>query len=605
MILDNAALLKIITERPSKKWLTAIQIYTKKLMMHIEGLGMDEYIERIMEFEKPDLIAIRKKYAVSNKALFARINRPTDKIFSAKGGSIYYNLSEEQTATMRDYVNNVVDGLTLKQWLRRFWMPAMGYDPMGVILMEIDANGNPYPSYKSVLDIYEYKLKGCSRNLEYIIFKLPQQQMSLTTNQMNGEPNSNNKGDQRLLDAVANGAGAPSELYRVIDDAFDRIVKVTSTGIVEVPNETYLNPWMTVPASIISDIYKPVLGQYISTEDAIIDLADQFLREGSVKNIIMNYHGFPRAWEYQSACPDCKGTGVLHGEKCEYCKGSKIKTRSFPEETIRIPTPQTTEQPKIAPDVAGYITPPVEGIKLFVEQLESLEDLMYETKWGTHMADDTKKGGSETATGKFIDVQPIYDKLNELADAGESIEKFITNKIGQILFGQSYKGASIGYGRRFLMETPDALWNKLRDSTPFSVPEPALDKIYDNYLQVELQSNPTELIYMQKLALIEPMQWIKAADVARMTTFPDLFVRDKVWFGKWKKRISKAEIMVKTVLELQNEFDAFCLLEDTKANARILQNPALNEQATPPEPPVEGAPLPGNKPQPGKQKIPI
>ena len=37
MILDDAALLKVITDRPYKKLIEAAQKYTRKLLMHIKG----------------------------------------------------------------------------------------------------------------------------------------------------------------------------------------------------------------------------------------------------------------------------------------------------------------------------------------------------------------------------------------------------------------------------------------------------------------------------------------------------------------------------------------------------------------------------------------
>lgn len=597
MILDDAALLKIITERPHKKLIEAAQKYTRKLLMHVKGIDLDKYIEKITAFEKQDIVAVRKRYAVSNKAMFSRINRPTDKVFSAKGGSCYYNLGEGLTAKMKAYVSNLVDGYTLKQWLKVFWMPAVGYDPMGVIMMEIDEAGLPYPTYKSIMDIFEYKLKG--RDLEYIIFKLPQRSLPVITNTENGEPTQQNKGDQKLQDAVAAGEGTPQDLYRVVDDVSDRIVKISSDKVTEVPGETYPNYWMKVPASIISNIYDPVLSMFISSEDQIIELADQFLREGSVKNIIMNYHGFPKAWEYQSSCPGCGGTKVQGGQMCPDCKGSGVKSKSYPEDTIRVPVPQSTDQPKIAPDLGGFITPPIEGINLFKDELEWLEDLMFETKWGTHMADDTKGGEKETATGKYIDLAPINDKLNEFSDAAEMMETFITDRIGEILFTKAYKGASVTYGRRFLMETPDMIWEKLTKSIVSGAPTAALADLYNDYLQARYSANAMEMQKMMKLAKVEPLPWVKYVDFGRLQTFPDIILRRKYWFEPWMNSKTDPFILMTDIPTLQADFTQFCKDNDTILNEDVQKNSALDVSATPPVPepaPGDTAPAPGKKP---------
>lgn len=599
MILDNKDALKVIQDRPHKSLITAAQKYTKKLLMHIKGIKLDDYIERVMAFEKQDLIAIRKKYAVSNKAMFARINRPTDKVFSAKGGSCYYNLKEGQTKKIQDYLSNLVDGYNLKQWLKIFWMPAIGYDPMGVIMMEMDEDGNPYPTYKSILDIYEYKLRG--RDLEYIIFKLPQKQGLRPTNTEGGEPTPQGQGDTRLEAAVAAGQGTAVELYRIVDDVSDRIVKMANGVLVDVPDESYPNYWLKVPASIISNIYDPTLSMFISSEDTIVELADQFLREGSVKNIIMNYHGFPRAWEYQSDCPECKGMRVLNGSKCNFCNGTGIKSRSFPEETVRIPVPKEAGDPKIAPDIAGFITPPIEGINLFKDQLEWLEDLMFETKWGTHMADDTKGGEKETATGKFIDIAPVNDKLNEYSDAAEMMETFITDKIGQILIGPGYKGASISYGRRFMIETPDQIWTKLQSARKDGAPYAALMDLYYDYLEARYSANAIEMQKMMKLAKIEPLPFVKYEEFGRLMTFPDIILRQKFWFEKWYALKTDPEILLTELKVLQADFDTFCAAQDTILNGQLQTNPQINGVEQPP--PNEADPAnPDTPPVKSKQK---
>ncbi len=592
MILDNAAALKVITERPNKNLIGSAQKYTQKLLMHIKGLNLDKHIEKVMAFEKQDLLTIRKKYAVSNKAMFSRINRPTDKVFSAKGGSAYYNLGDAATAKLKDYLSNLVDGYTIKQWLKVFWMPAIGYDPMGVIMMEIDEDGNPYPTYKSIMDIFEYKLHG--RNLEYIIFKLPTKILPQITNDESGTPTPQGTGDPRLEQAVKDGEGTAADLYRIVDDVSDRIVRITNGQVTDIPGEMYPNYWMKVPASIISSIYDPVISMFISSEDAIVELADQFLREGSVKNIIKNYHGFPKAWEYQSPCPECAGTGVLKGEKCQYCKGTRIKAQSFPEETIRIPVPKSSDDPKIAPELGGFITPPIEGLKMYTDELAALEDLMFETKWGTCIDHDPKgKGGSDTATGKFIDAQPINDKLNEFSDAAEMMETFITDRVGEIMFTTGYKGASITYGRRFLIETPDQIWNKLQYAIKNGAPTAALYDLYNDYLQARYSANALEMQKMMKLAKIEPLPWVKYEEFARLQTFPDIILRRKYWFEPWMNSKTDPEIMFDDIVKLQTDFAKYCLDQDTLLNTQVQDNPALNSPGgAPPPAPGEEPPIP-------------
>lgn len=574
MVLDDQQAYKIIADHPSKKWLASATKYTQKLLMHVKGIGMDAYIDRVDAWEKEDIIKIRKKYAVSNQPMFSRILRPTDKVFSAKGGSAYYNLNDAQTQLFKEYLSNIVYGYTIKQWLEVFWMPAMAYDPMGLIMVEIDQNAHAYPTYKSLLDIFEIKLTG--RNVEYVIFNV----------------------DPRIDQAVKDGEGTKDKLYRVIDDVSDRIVRLDDGRVVDLPGETYANYFGKVPATVISNIYDPAKCMFVSNVDDIVELADQFLREGSVKNIYKNYFGFPIAWGYQSACPECKGTKVLNGRPCDYCKGSGIKSKYDPSETIALPVPDSKDQPILAPEVAGYITPDIKGWDKMTEELDLLECLMFQTLWGTHQVDD--KGKNETATGKFIDTQPVNDKLNKFSDAEEMVETFVTDLIGEFLFGQGYKGASITAGRRYMIETPDEIWQKLQSARKDGAPTAALYDLYNDYLQARYSANAMEMQKMLKLAKIEPLPFVKYEEFARLQTFPDIILRQKFWFERWVCAKSDPQILLGNLKSLQDEFAAYCLEQDTILNKQVSENPLINGAAAAAPPPAApgaaGDPIPNPKP---------
>lgn len=574
MILTDEQLYDIISKHPSKKWIDSAQKYTQKLLMHVQGIGLDKYIERIDRWEKEDVIKIRKKYAVSNQPMFSRILRPTDNVFSAKGGSAYYNLGDDNTQRFKEFLSNVVYGYTLKQWLEVFWLPATAYDPMGLIMVEVDQMAQAYPCYRSLLDIYEIKFTG--RNVEYVIFNV----------------------DDRINQANKAGNGAKDKLYRVIDDKLDRLVRLENGRIVNIPDEDYENYFGRVPATVISNIYNPAKCMFVSAIDDVVELADQFLREGSVKNIFKNYFGFPIAWNYQSACPECKGEGVLDGRPCDYCKGTKIKSRYDPSEMIALPVPQGKEDPILAPNIAGYITPDIKGLDMMTTELQLLEDIMFRTKWGTHQVDEN--GKNETATGRFIDTQPVNAQLNKYSLAEESVETFVTNLLGEFLFGEGYKGASITAGRRYLIETPDQIWLKLQSARKDGAPTAALNDLYNDYLQSRYSADSMEMQKMLKLAKIEPLQFVKYEEFARLQTFPDIILRRKYHFEKWLAAKSEPDIITGDITMLQKDFDQFCVEQDALLNQQVQENPAINgagaPAAAPPGTPG-GKPVPEPKPE--------
>lgn len=577
MILTDADILNVIVKRPNKKIIEAAATYSAKLMMHIKGVNLDNYIEKINSFEKQDIINIRKKYAVSNKHLFSRINRPKDKVFSAKGGSVFYNIGDTASTALTDMMSNIVFGYTIKQWLKVFWLPAVGYDPMGLVFIEVGPLGNAYPTYKSIADIYEYQPNG--RNLEYVVFKI----------------------DEKVSKAIQAGLGTQGAVYRVVDDLFDKIVQVSGGTLTTV--DTYPNYFGKVPASLISNIYDPIRGFWISDQDDVVELADQYLREGSVKNIFKNYFGYPQAWEYAAECPECQGIGMLEGQTCSYCKGTKIKSRSDPSETLRIPVPQSKEDPVLAPNVKGYITPDIEGWDKMTEELEMVECMMFHTLWGAKQVDPD--GKAETATGKYIDAQPVMERLCEYSDGAEMMETFITDLVGMKLIGKGYKGASITYGKRYLIETPDELWKKYQDARDNGAPTAILDDLLNDYLQSRYSANAMELQKQLRFIAVEPSPHITITEMGLFPEFPPDIMLRKIYFQEWKWTKTDQEIIGGTIEALQEEFDTYCQEQQDERDQKMLdkQQAAMEAAAAagggneddPADPKDPKKPVPGKK----------
>lgn len=527
MILKEVDIKNILLNRPNKKMITEVQTYTKKLIMHMTGVGLKDYIANIEGFERPGAQEIRLKYTRSNVDLFTRIHRPIDKIFSARGGSSYYNLSDAQTKQFKDILSNVEYGYNIRQWMRAFWKPAYHYDPMGMIFIEIDQQGNAYPTYKSVLDVYDYQLNG--RNLDYVVFQT----------------------DQKIT-RTKKGKEVMARVFRIVDDAFDYLVEWDGLNFKTITKETFPNYFLRVPAVIISDIIDPVRSFYTSPDADIIEVADEVLTEGSVKSIFKKYFGFPQAWAYQSDCPTCKGEGQYEGKTCPDCNGTGEKSKHNVWERIKVPVPDK-DDPKLAPDLAGYITPDIEGWNKMTEELQLLEELMFRTYWGTQQVDDDK---SETATGRFIDVQPVNDRLNSFSDAAEYVEDFVTDLLGQFYFGIGYKGASINYGRRFLIESPDEIWKKYQEARKSGAPNSVLDNLLLEFYQTKYQNDSIEMQKYIKLMKIEPFVHLTTPELDKIAV-PKIDYLKKLYFNEWLSLLNENEILVKDVKTLSDSLTEF------------------------------------------------
>ncbi|MBK7885484.1 MAG: hypothetical protein IPJ81_18090 [Chitinophagaceae bacterium] len=356
----------IIKDNPNKTLIEKGITMSDKLMLHIYGVGMEKAIKHCKHFVSDDLYTVQKDYAVSNKDLFARLLQQEDMVFSARGGSSYFNLPGEQEKQMNVLLDDVKFGLSLRKWMRNFALPAYRCDPMGIIFMEVEQaymnesgqinEPKAYPTYKSIHSIYDYLPKG--RKLEYICFKLTI-----------ADAIAFQVTDEKFIGRKKSDA---SEYYRFVDDAKDLIVKYSEGKVSLVTNIKQKNPianfWKRTPGFIISDLMlfnDPTC--FTSPVNTVVELADCFLQDRSVRDLQKKYHGFAKAVEPLLTCATCGGNKSFGGHPCKDCTppgggeptGYKLKTKV--SDVARFPLDVFAESSFDFNKIFGYVTPDIQG----------------------------------------------------------------------------------------------------------------------------------------------------------------------------------------------------------------------------------------------------
>ncbi len=531
----------VIKNNPNKLYVKAVQEYCDKVRMHNTGLNLGKYLARIDYYEKAELLELRKKYSPSNKDFFGRLHRPIDKIWKARGGSANYYLSASDRKKLLNILKDVKDGYSIRRWLETFWIGPMHYDPMGMIFMEV-SNDSVYPTYKSCMDVFDYPPPS-GRRFEYIVFNI----------------------DQKIIKEKADPAKANDQYFRVVDDANDYLIKWDGDKATIIEDESYPNHFETVPAITIGNCWDPVYHCYVSPDNNIIDVADQHLRDRSVLTMFKLHHGFPLKWLYGSDCPTCNGTKKISGKDCPSCKGSGKKSKYDVSETIVVPFPKTGDpMPK---DYAGFYTPPVESWDKMDETIAGYYRDAHYTIWGTHQMEDSESAQPATATGRFIDVQPVNDRLNNYSDAAEFVESWITNMIGEFNFS-SYEGCEINYGRRYLIESPDDIWKKYEEARKNGANDTSLNFLYLQYLQAEFASDSIELSKQIKLMKLDYWFHVPLSQASTVLTNPEDLCR-KVNFPMWVMTLDPNDLITKDLKTLMALRDAYLDKKVKENNARI------------------------------------
>jgi hypothetical protein len=560
MILDIQQITDIIINNPNKDCITRACNQNKKFRLHIYGDGLDTHITQIEGFEKDVLKELRVKYTRSNKDLFARLGRPIDKVFSARGGSIYYNLPDVQDKRARLMATDIRNGYSIRKWVEMYWKPHMLDDPNGIIFLEIltqqqaiqakqQGRSFVYPTYKAISSIYDYLPKGTS--LEYVVFNVSKDEKARA------------------------GLKADDSIYRVVDDAFDYYVKRDGDTVTILQHLSFKNLFGVVPAMINSDIVDPQNDScFLSLYDEVVELANHFLMKGSIKVTHDFMHGFPKYYEYADDCPTCAGTGWSSSEKCGDCKGTGKRAMTKVSDVKLLPYPKkdsSQEDIVVTPNVAGYISPDKTFWDIATSDLQLLEDVMNVTVWGTQSRVRTQgmaiagDGAAKTATEVMDEIKPQADRLHPISEMAEKRHKFILDNMIRLQVAISYPGSSVNYGRRYMIEGPDAIWDKYSQARKDGSSQEVLNDLLTEYYEAKYDTDPVKLTILLKLKDVEPFVHNTSEDIKDWPVSPFDKLR-KTYYPDWRTTKTDAELLIRSVDELKQDLTQFVITKSQEDN---------------------------------------
>lgn len=535
--------IKDFIEKPQNAHLETYRSAQETFDLYFNGGDVAAEIEKINSYENQQQKDLRTKVARSPKDVIDRLLKPFHKAFSASGGSQVIKLGaesrNEEFATM---LSALPSDISLVKWVEDYWLEAYVTDPNGVILIESDSEGKiAYPTYKSVQYVRDYLVIW--DKFEYLILDVGKRVIG----------NEDGQGEKEV------------QVYRVIDHQIDNLYYIDNNELKSYDTEEepgVLNHGKGfVPALLVSDIVDKRTEGRRSFFDKVSDLLKEYLRESSVLSIFKFLHAYPKYWQYVTKCTKCKGVGEVKDTEgvavtCSSCGGSGYKIKSDVSDGIHLPLPRLGDDPVIAPNVAGYTSPPIDYWDKAEASLEKLEKKMELAIIGTHLEEEK----SNTATGRFIDVQPVDTALHRFSESAEGVAQTIARYMARWLWGLDEKDeVTLKFGKRFIFEHPDTLWDKYVDARDRKSPVSALDFLYKEYLRAQYQNDEPMFEQKMKEFYLEPMVHFTVEQVDKISSVGGSeAVKRKLLFSDW---LSTKPDFGKEVEVLRGEFEAFVQAE--------------------------------------------
>lgn len=526
---------KKIYEAPISKNMQWARKYNDKLLMHIEGVGLDSFLARINNYENERQFEARQKHAISNKFLSEELLRNVDNAFHARGGSKNYKFKSDDKSD--DLVNKLIDvkrGMSLSDYIENVWFNKFITDPNGLIFMEVkqveDEETAIEPTYKNIHSIKAYEQNGI--NVDWVVF----------------EPHKVENGDDK----------EEVKQFWVVDEAFYYLYQDHKEGIREI--ERIENSFEKVPAILCSNIIDNLTGWKKSAIDAQIELLDKYLVSNSVLSIAEFLHNYPREWTYIDTCFKCNGNGeddsagyLQNGRypACPSCEGTGKATKKDPTDVLELKIPDA-DGVKIDPP-SGFTALPTEPWELMVRSVDRYWDIIYFSHWGTIVSKDADNA---TATGRFLDAQPVNNRLNKYSKSIELAHAELANYIGQFYYPETFEKAIIQYGRRYLIETPDQIWDKYLAAKKDNAPVTTLDLLLSQFLESEFRENEQMFIYEMKKVKLEPfVHWdivtVQGLNVDQIDYYK------KLYFCDWIHTKEIREVIETDLDKLNEELTTF------------------------------------------------
>ena len=132
----------------------------------------------------------------------------------------------------------------------------------------------------------------------------------------------------------------------------------------------------------------------------------------------MSLHAHPQKIQYVRACqePNCNQGRLPAGGTCKTCKGTgREKVSTSAQEVIELNMPRNPEDMITLDNIVRYVSPPVDLVQFQDEYIKSLTAQCKEAIYNSEIF--SRQEIAETATGKNIDLQNVYDALYPMAEA--------------------------------------------------------------------------------------------------------------------------------------------------------------------------------------------
>jgi hypothetical protein len=465
---------KRIEDKYKHKWYKRTVEYAKKMTALITGEGLDEMMQQFVRREDEMLFKQRKEITQHIVTTVSKnLIKPQYKVPRSNNVQRIITYEENGKADKLEAILNKFWGeKSLDEYMRNRWIQLNNLDPNSfIVLTWKDFNNKkehaqPFPEEYRSINVYDYKYTNFK--LDYLLLGWD---------------------DKEYLMYFSDGA-IRMKKYELDQDDIKELVEIGEEKYIKT---IYMYNLGFVPAfmvGITDDLYTNI--SKISIIDDAVPLLMKLIPINSELDLTMKLHAFPQKIQHVKPCNNCNHGFLPSGKECTKCNGTgHEKVAVSAQEAILLEMPRSKEDMMQLDNIVKYITPAVDIIKIQIQYIKDLTAQCKEAMYNTELF--SKKEISETATGKNIDLQNVYDALYPMALGFSDAWRFIVKSVAKITDLEKGLICNYIFSKDFKMQSLSEYYNDLKIISDSKAAGFIKSSINDDIARIIYQDDPLSM----------------------------------------------------------------------------------------------------------------
>ena len=420
---------------------------------------------------------------------------------------------------------------SVDQYMSEVWIDENNLDPNSLLVIDWKYNkegerAKPYPVEYPSDSVYHYNKKNgelnwvcVHRNEEgfdpemYILYA---KDFTVLFSRVNEDISWNYDADMVFYQEfpVENVEG-PVATFKERDDVFWNV---------HIPQPHNLGQVPAMFFGFVRDLY--TRETHLSVINKAMPLLKKVVKANSELDFTMLLHAFQQKVVYVDPCKDCNGTGkTREGSKCDVCEGTGFSPEQIHKSSLdilKIPRPRDLSREETVPlkDLIHYVQLDTRLLKFQDEYVDKLTKKCKEAVYNSEVF--SRKDVAETAYGKNIDLQNVYDALWGMAVAYAHTQTFIVNTIAKICELDQALVYKITFRKDFKMKSLSDLYFDLKTVGDSHAAEFVKREIENDIADVLYEDNPRQLLKHYTMNYFFPFNGKSAKEIELIVTNPSL-----------------------------------------------------------------------------------